>query len=63
MPRFTKANPAVKPSHKGALHRDLGVPLDQKIPISKIHAAMHSKNPKVRKRANYANTMAGWSKK
>lgn len=41
----------------GQLHRDLGVPEDDKIPVSKIRdAAKNHKDPKVRKRANLALT-------
>lgn len=43
--------------HKGALHRNLGVPEGQKIPDSKIKAAEHSKSPKIRKEANLAETL------
>lgn len=39
--------------HPGALHRDLHVPQGDKIPLSKAEEAEHSKNPKVRKRANF----------
>lgn len=42
---------------KGALHRDLGVPLDKKIPKAKINAA--AKKPgKVGQRARFAKTLA-----
>ena len=44
----------IKPSHKGLLHKDLGVPEGQKIPKAKIAAAKNSPNPKVRKRATFA---------
>ena len=37
--------------HPGALHRDLGIPLDQPIPEDRLKAAEHSPNPKVRRRA------------
>jgi hypothetical protein len=43
----------------GQLHRDLHVPQDKPIPASKLEAAAHSKNPKVRLRANFAKTMKG----
>lgn len=45
--------------NKGALHRDLGVPEGQKIPPARIEAATHSSNPKTRKRARLAETLAG----
>lgn len=50
----------IKASHKGELHRDLGVPQGQKIPASKLAAAKHSKNPAVRKRATFAQNAKKW---
>lgn len=44
----------IKPSHKGLLHKDLGIPEGQPIPASALMQAMHSKNPGERKRANFA---------
>jgi hypothetical protein len=46
--------PEIKPSHKGMLHRDLGIPEDQPIPEGRLDAARHSKDPAVRRRANFA---------
>lgn len=46
--------PMIAPSKRGQLHRDLGVPQGQKIPASKIRAALHSSSPTIRKRANFA---------
>lgn len=43
---------------KGALHKDLDVPLGKKIPAKKLEKAEHSKNPTVRKRANLAKTLS-----
>lgn len=43
---------------KGALHKSLGVPAGKKIPEKKIKKAEHSKNPKLRKRAVLAETLA-----
>ncbi len=45
----------IKPSHKGLLHKALHVPEGQKIPLTKIEAALRSGSPKVRKEANFAN--------
>ena len=42
---------------KGALHKELDVPEGKKIPASKLKKAEHSKNPKLRKRANLAETL------
>lgn len=36
---------------KGALHEELGIPLGEKIPESKLAAAEHSSNPTLRRRA------------
>lgn len=44
----------IKPSHKGKLHKALGVPQGQKIPAGKLYAAKNSKSPAVRKEANFA---------
>ncbi len=44
----------IKPSHRGLLHKDLGVPQSQPIPASKLQQALESANPAVRKRANFA---------
>ena len=42
---------------KGALHKELGVPVGKKIPAKKLKAAEHSKNPTERKRAVLAETL------
>lgn len=44
----------IKKSHKGLLHKDLGVPQGEPIPESKLEAAEHSSDPAVRKRAQFA---------
>jgi len=43
--------------HKGALHKELGVKQGEKIPEKKLKKAEHSKNPKLRKRAQLAETL------
>jgi hypothetical protein len=43
--------------HKGALHKELGVPEGKKIPAKKLKKAEHSKNPKLKKRAILAETL------
>ena len=45
---------------KGGLHRNLGVPLNETIPVSKIEAATHSRDPLIRKRANFALAAKKW---
>lgn len=41
----------------GALHRELGVPMDKDIPAKKLEKAAHSDNPKLAKRARLAETL------
>jgi hypothetical protein len=48
------ANAIKKP---GALHKSLHVPKGEKIPEWKIDMSENSKNPKLRKRANLAETL------
>ena len=43
--------------HPGALHKELGVKKGDKIPEKKLEKAEHSKNPKLRKRAQLAETL------
>lgn len=54
--------PEIKPSHKGLLHQDLGVPEGKKLTLSDINKAMHSPSPAVRKRANFAKVTRKWNK-
>lgn len=48
--------------HPGALHEELGVAKDKKIPASKLNSAAHSKNSKLRRRAILAKTLASFHK-
>ena len=48
---------AIPKSHRGKLHRELGVPQGKKIPAKKLEKAEHSKNPTIRKEANLAKTL------
>lgn len=43
----------IKPSHKGLLHKKLGVPQGKKIPVAKLDAAK-AKGGKLAKEANFA---------
>lgn len=45
---------------KGALHSALGVSQGEKIPENKLESALGSKNPLMRKRANFAINAKGW---
>ena len=47
---------------KGKLHRELGIPVSQKIPASRLAQAERSKNPEVKRDAVSAKTMEGWKK-
>lgn len=44
--------------HKGALHRELGVPARDKIPAQKMAKAAHSDNPTLARRAHLAETLS-----
>ncbi len=52
---------AIKPSHKGLLHKDLGIKASAPIPAADLMKALHSKNPSVRKRANFARNAKSWN--
>lgn len=52
----------IKPSHKGLLHKDLGVKSGSKIPEAKLKKAEHSKDPAVKKRAVFAENAKHWNK-
>lgn len=43
--------------HVGGLHKMLGIPQGQTIPLAKIEAAAQSKNTLLRKRAQFALTL------
>lgn len=45
----------IKPSHKGRLHRALGIPEGHPIPKSRIKAAETSSSPALRKEAQFAD--------
>ena len=45
--------------HKGALHKELGVPAGKKIPAKKLAKAAKSSNTKLAQRANLAKTLRG----
>ena len=54
---------AIKPSHKGLLHRELHVPRGETIPSGKLKRAEHSENPKLAKRAILAETLKALHKR
>lgn len=49
--------------HPGALHRELHVPLGEKIPEKKLAKAAKSTNPRLRKQVNLARTLSGLRKR
>lgn len=51
----------IKPSHKGLLHKKLGVKAGNKIPASKIAAAKNSSSPATRKQATFAANAKKWN--
>ncbi len=54
--------PAFNPGgHKGKLHRELGIPVGQKIPQKRLAKAENSSNPTVKRDAIRAKTMEGWN--
>lgn len=53
---------AIKPSHKGLLHKELGVALGKKIPASKLAAASKSASPAEQKRITFAENAKKWGK-
>jgi len=50
----------IKPSHKGLLHRDLGVKQGKKLTAAEIEKAKHSSDPATRKRATFAANARKW---
>jgi hypothetical protein len=48
---------------KGGLHRDLGVPAGKPIPAGKLAKALHSDDPKIRRRAQFAKNAKSFSHK
>lgn len=53
---------AINPAHKGALHKKLHVPMDEKIPSKRLVKAENSRNPGTRKQANLAMTLRKFHK-
>lgn len=50
----------IEPSHRGMLHRDLGVAPGRTIPASALAEALRSDDPAVRKRAQFAQNAKSW---
>ena len=50
----------LNPANKGKLHKALGVAKGSKIPVSALQKAIHSRNPTLRKRAQFAMNARKW---
>lgn len=50
----------IKASHKGELHRDLGVPAGEKIPAAKMEKAKAGASPAEKKRIVFAENAKHW---
>lgn len=50
----------IKKSHEGLLHKNLGVSKKKKLTMDQIMSALHSQDPDVRKRANFARNARKW---
>lgn len=53
----------IKPSHKGMLHKALGVPSGNKIPLSKIENAIKNGSPTLKKQAVFAKNARSFAHK
>ena len=53
----------IKKSHKGLLHKNLGVPAGEKIPEAKMEKAKKSASPAEKKRITFAENASKWGKK
>ena len=53
----------IKAANRGKLRKAAGTKKGQKIPASKLKQLANSKNPKTRKRAQFALNAKKWSKK
>lgn len=52
----------IKPSHKGLLHKDLGVPQGQPIPVIKLQKRKQNASPAVKKRIVFAENAKKWNR-
>lgn len=50
----------IKPSHKGLLHKKLGVPEGKPIPAAKVAKAKNSDDAALRKEATFAQNAKHW---
>lgn len=52
----------IKPSHKGLLHKDLGIAKGKKIPVAKMEKAKSKADPAEKKRIVFAENAKKWNK-
>lgn len=57
-----KSGIKIKKSNRGKLRKTTKAKKGKKIPVSKLRQMKKSKNPKTRKRANFALNARGWKK-
>ena len=57
---MNKSGIHIKKSHQGKLRAGTKTKKGHKIPVSKLQAAKHSKDPAVRKRATFALNARKW---
>ena len=50
----------IKPSHRGLLHKNLGVPEGKPIPTSKLEKAKAGASPAEKKRITFAENARKW---
>jgi hypothetical protein len=50
----------IKPSHRGLLHKKLGVPTGEKIPAKKLAAASKNASPATQKQITFAKNAKKW---
>ena len=51
----------IKKSHRGLLHKKLGISPGKMIPLSTLSKAKHSASPAMRKEANFAINARKWN--
>ncbi len=51
----------IKKSHKGLLHKKLGVPQGKPIPAGKLQEALHSRSASEREEAQFAENAKHWN--
>lgn len=63
MAKKRKSGIHIKKSNRGKLRKSTGTKKGNKIPVSKLRKLKKSKNPKTRKRANFALNARKFNKK